>query len=278
VGKRLRNLVERWIAEPTAANRDAFYDGFILSMVHVPAQRDSRQGRGPGRPFDPMTVGPGGQPMFLVYTDAEAALQESEVNTAYGGSGRLYLEKALAARAGVTVATGAASTAPRAHIPLEDVSAVLNRERKEDPLLGLITWKPASKDEDGFWRFEAGPVSGHPVAGVVVPAGVWQPISPNELPRIHATVQWVRANDFVIRQHIATEMWDWWFNEYCDPPDREAIPTPERFRDTLELEVIRFEPGKDAYLVYQDHGLVCGYGILIWITPEGRFTKGPMMG
>ena len=72
-------------------------------------------------------------------------------------------------------------------------------------------------------------------------------------------------------------MWDWWYNEYCDPPDRETVRTPEQFRDKLSLEVVRFEPGEDAFLDYEDHGLVDGYGIRIYVTPDGRFTRGPEM-
>jgi len=84
-----------------------------------------------------------------------------------------------------------------------------------------------------------------------------------------------RQPSWVGRAHIAARMWEWWFNEYSGPPDREAVTTAEQFRDTLELEVIRFEPAADAFLDYADHGLVCNYGIRIWVGPEGQFSGGP---
>jgi hypothetical protein len=152
---------------------------------------------------------------------------------------------------------------------------VLALERIEDPVLGQIVWEPGPDDDEGFWQFEAGPVRRRSVTGVVVPKTEWGPISPRVMPRIRRTVEWVRANDLTIRNHIATKMWDWWYNEYCDPPDREAIRTPKQFCDTLELEVIRFEPDAEAYLDYADHGLVCNYGIRVYVNSNGRLTRGP---
>jgi hypothetical protein len=73
-------------------------------------------------------------------------------------------------------------------------------------------------------------------------------------------------------------MWEWWDSDYRDAPHQAPVSSPEQFRDTLELEVIRFEPGDDAYLVYADHGLVDGYGIHIHVSPTGRFTRGPHIG
>jgi hypothetical protein len=216
--------------------------------------------------------------MLLVYTDGHSALQEPGVRSAGGSSGREFLERALAAGVGLVVAAGHEAMAARAAVSREDVPAVLALERTEDSILGVITWSPSGDDDDGFWEFEAGPVRDHPVTGVVVPEAPWEPIRPDDLPRIRQTVQWVRGHDFAIRAHIAAQMWDWWYNEYCDPPDREAVRTPEEFRDKLTLEVVRFEPGEDAFLDYADHGLVCGYGIRIYVTPDGRFTRGPEMG
>jgi hypothetical protein len=283
MGKRLRELVERLAAAPTAANRDAFYRGLVMSMVWTPLRVSApKDGAGPsagtGQRCDPMTAGPDGEPMLLVYADGEAALREPGVKTAGGGSGRKSLERALASGVGLAVTNGPEATAPRALVPLGEVPGVLALERIEDPVLGLITWQPSSDDNKGFWEFEAGPVGNHSVTGVVVPEVPWEPIRPAELPRIRQTVQWVRGNDFAVRAHIAAEMWHWWYNEYCGPPDREAARTPAEFRDRLTLEVIRFEPGKDAFLDYADHGLVCGYGIRIDVSPDGRFTSGPQMG
>jgi hypothetical protein len=221
-----------------------------------------------------MMTGPGGEPMLLVYTDGPSALREPGVRSAGGYSGRQPLERALASGVGLTVTTGYEATAPRAAVPRDEVPAVLARERIEDLVLGAITWHPLSDDEEGFWKFEAGPVGTRSVTGVVVPEATWGPVRPEDWPRTRRTVQWARANDLAIRQHIATEMWDWWYNS-SGPAEREAVRSPEQFRDTLELEVIRFEPGKDAFLDYADHGLVSGYGIRIYVSPDGRFTRGP---
>lgn len=145
-------------------------------------------------------------------------------------------------------------------------------ERREDPELGTLTWVPEFK----FWQFEVGPVAGSQVTGVLVPKTGFDPLGPDELSRIRRTVAWVRDNDLIVRQHIAAEMWDWWFNDYSDPPDREAIRTPEQFRDKLTLEVIRFDSADtDGFLDYADHGLVSHYGIRIYVSPDGRFTRGP---
>ena len=38
MGKKLRELVERLAAEPTAANRDAFRRGLLMSSVWLPAR------------------------------------------------------------------------------------------------------------------------------------------------------------------------------------------------------------------------------------------------
>ncbi len=269
MGKRLRELVGRLADEPTPANREAFLRGLVLSMVWLPIRG------GEGRTQGPLTTGPGGELMLLVCTDGPAACREPGVRSAGGWSGRQSLERALASGVGLAVTTGHEATAPHATVPWDEVPAVLARERVEDPVLGAVTWHPSSDDDRGFWEFEAGPVGERSVTGVVVPEATWGPIRPEDWPRIRRTVQWARANDRAIRQHIATEMWDWWYNEYCDPPDREAVRTPEQFRDTLELAVIRFEPSKDAFLDYADHGLVSGYGIRVYVSPDGRFTGGP---
>jgi hypothetical protein len=283
VGKRLRELVERLAEAPTPANWHAFHRGLVMSMVWTPVRVSApKHPSGPspvtGQRCEPMTPGPGGEPMLLVYADGGAALREPGVESAGGGSGRQALERALASGVGLVVTTGPEVTAPRAGVPLDELRAVLALERTEDPVLGVITWHPSSDDNKGFWEFEVGPVGDHSVTGVVVPEATWEPIQPGELPRIGRTVQWVRRNDFAVREHIAAEMWDWWYNEYCDPPDREAVRSPAEFRDKLTLEVIRFEPGKDAFLDYADHGLVCGYGIRIYVSPDGQFTSGPEMG
>ncbi len=265
MGKRLRELVERLAAEPTPGNREAFHRGLVLSMVWSPVR---------GGP-EATVAGPGGEPVLLVYTDGHSALREPGVRSAGGGPGRRALERALAGGAGLAVTTGHEATAPRATVARDEVPAVLARERVEDAVLGAVTWHPLSDDDAGFWEFDAGPVGKRSVTGVVVPEAVWGPVRAEDWPRIRRTVQWARANDLATRQHIAAEMWDWWYNEYCDPPDREAVRTPEQFRDKLELEVVRFEPGKDAFLDYADHGLVSGYGIRVYVSPDGRFTRGP---
>ena len=147
-------------------------------------------------------------------------------------------------------------------------------EYYEDVELGKLTWSPVFQ----FWRFEAGPVGGRSVIGVLAPTPKFDPFAHKELRRIRQTVAWVRANDIAIRQHIATEMWDWWFNEYSDPPDRKAVRTPEQFRDRLTLEVIRFDSAEtDGFLDYADHGMMCNCGVRIYVSPKGRFTGGPEM-
>ena len=277
MGKKLRELVERLAAEPTAANRDAFRRGLLMSSVWTPLRPALEGDAGARHPPGPMTPGPDGAPTLLVYADGHSALREPGVRSAGGGSGRLMLERALAAGVGLMVTTGHEPTAARAVVPRGEVAAVLESGRWEDPTLGAIVWYPLGDDDNGFWEFEAGPVGGHSVTGVVVPKVAWEPIAPGELPRIRQTVQWVRANDPAIRAHIATQMWEWWSEEYCDSPDLEEVATPEAFRDTLELEVIRFEPGADVFLDYADHGLVQGYGIRIYVSPDGRFTDRPMV-
>ncbi|WP_149110481.1 hypothetical protein [Limnoglobus roseus] len=272
MSKVLKELVERLAVAPTQANRDAFLRGLVMSMIWTPI-RTQKEG-----PPQPMTLGPDGQPALLVYADGSAALREPGVKSAGGGPGRESLERALASGAKLTVTTGHETTAPQAVVTAGEIPAVLALGRAEDPVLGVITWHPSSDDDNGFWEFEAGPVENHSVAGVVVPDAPWESIRPDELSRIRQTVQWVRGNDFAVRSHIAAEMWDWWYNEYCDPPDREEVRTQEEFRDKLSLEVIRFEPGEDGFLDYADHGLVCGYGIRVYVRPDGRFTRGPEIG
>jgi|GEM_PF-2761726 len=279
VSKKLRELVERLALAPSPVNRDAFLRGLIMSMVWSPLRASGPKERAEGPvPPELIMVGPDGESMLLVYADGEAALREPGVKSAGGGSGRKFLERALSSGAGLAVTTGHEAIAPRAVVTLSEIPAVLELERTEDPVLGVITWHPSSDDSKGFWEFEAGPVENYSVTGVVVPDAPWEPIQTDELPRIRQTVEWVRGNNFAVRAHIAAEMWDWWYNEYCDPPDREAVRTPEEFRDKLTLEVIRFEPGEDAFLDYADQGLVCGYGIRIYLSPDGRFTRGPEMG
>jgi hypothetical protein len=218
-----------------------------------------------------------GEPLVLVFAESQAARRAFGVESAGGESGRRSLERALASNIGLAVAIDSEPRAPRAVVNANEVTSLLALEQKNDPVLGIITWYPMS-DDKGFWRFEAGPVGNHSVAGVVVPDSPWEPIRDGELPRIRKTVLWVRENDGAIRAHIAAEMWDWWFNEYCDPSDRETIRTPKEFCEKLELEAIRFEPGADARLAYADHELVGGYGIHINVNHDGRFTRGPEMG
>jgi hypothetical protein len=279
MGKKLREAVEGFAFDPTPKNRDTFHYCLLMSTVYVPNRRVARQSApGSKPPSDPMTSGPNNEPMLLVYTDGTSALREPGVTSAGGGPARDTLRKAMSNGVGVMVTTGHQKRAPRAVVLTSNIPALLTLGRMEDPVLGEIVWDPSSDDEDGFWRFEAGPVDGRSVAGVVVPETEWGEISSRRLLQVRKTVEWVRANDAAIRSHIATEMWDWWYNEYCDPPDRIEVNTAEQFRDKLELEVIRFEPDEDGCLVYEDHGMVCGYGIEIHVSPGGRFTSGPAMG
>jgi hypothetical protein len=268
MGMRLRGLVERLLAEPTPANREAFHRGLVMSMVWSPI----REGQAP----DPITTTPGGEQMLTVYTDGHSTLQVPGAKSAGGGSGRDALERARAAGVGLMVSTGHKAAA-RAVVSCEVAPAVLALERTDDPALGTIVWSPSGDDDTGFWEFEAGPVGGRSVTGVMVPEGTWEPIRPDDLARVRQTVLWVRGNDLAVRAHIAAEMWAWWSVDYRDPPYSDAIRTPEEFRDQLTLEVIRFEPGEDAYLDYADHGLVDDYGIRIYVTPDGQFTGGPGM-
>jgi hypothetical protein len=181
--------------------------------------------------------------------------------------GELLFLRGELARLGVPVGTVIEEFIPR----FREYPVVLNPVH--DPVLGVLTWVSTF----GWWEFEAGPVGGHSVTGVLVPSAAFNPLAAYELGRIRRTVAWVRANDPAIRQHIATEMWDWWF-ESSGPLDRQVICTPEQFRDTLSLEVIRFDAADtDGFLDYADHGLVGNYGIRIYVSPDGRFTGGPEM-
>jgi hypothetical protein len=251
MAKRLTELVERFVAEPTPANREAFHRGLMLAMVWTPL---------------------GGQPAdtFTVYTDS-GPLLDRRGQSAGGGPARGAVEQALAAGRSLTVATGTRKSDPRVVIPPADMPAILSHERIDDPELGAITWQP-SDESDGFWEFAVGAVT-----GVIVPPAGWPPPHPADLPRIRKTVRWALANDLPVRQHIADRMWGWWREDQCGDPDPQ-VSTREQFGDRLELEVIRFEPGAEAMLVYADNGLVSGYGIRIWVTPTGRFTRGPEVG
>lgn len=272
--KRLRQLVERLVADPSPANRAAFHRWLVMSMVWTPLYVSPAE---KARETDPTTVGSEGETLALVFTEGSSARHAYDVGSAGGESGRNALERALAGNVGLAVATGLEPTAPRAFVSVNEAASVLELERFVDPILGVIAWDPAS-DDKGFWRFDAGPVDGRSVAGVAVPRSPWEQIGAEDLARIRKTVLWARANDAAVRAHIAAEMWDWWYNEYSDPSDREEVPTREEFCRKLELEVIRFEPGENGYLVYADQDLVSGYGIHIHVSQEGRFTQGPYMG
>jgi hypothetical protein len=279
VGKKLRAAVERLHAKPTPTNRAAFENALLFSMVHTPFRRPVKSRGRSGLSPDPTTLGPAGEPMLLAYTDTDAALRERGVSSAGGWSAREFLEHALAKGRGVVVATGHTKTAPRAVIAADEVAALVARAYREEPVLGRIFWSPVGDDDDdddGFWEFEVGPVDGHEVAGVLAPGRKWNPLAPKELPRIRKTVQWVRKNDKKIRAYIAGRMWEWWAEEFCDG-DPGSV-TEAKFRDRLQLAVLRFDPGADPYVVYEDQGLLDGYGVQQSITPNGRFVGEPQMG
>jgi hypothetical protein len=147
-------------------------------------------------------------------------------------------------------------------------------EAREHPVFGTLTWSSYSR----IWRFEAGQIDGRPVSGVLAPRPGFDPLSEGEVPRIRRMIAWVLAYDLAIRSHITEELWDWWraYNGTEAGPDTET--TPEQFRDTLQLRVIRFDPGDGAVAVYDDQGMVEGYGVLIRIGPEGQFRGRPWIG
>lgn len=142
---------------------------------------------------------------------------------------------------------------------------------REHPVLGKLTWTPHS----GTWKFEAGRIDGRPVRGVLVPGPGFDPLGAAESARVRRTVDWALANDPAIRAHVADRMWDWWRTTgWAADPD---IATPADFARSLALELVRFEAGRDAYLVYADNGLVDHCGIRIYVGPDGQFTGGPMV-
>jgi hypothetical protein len=279
MSKLLPRLICQLAAEPTLANRDAFELQLVHSMVWVPLQLEA----------DPTVAGPKGERMLLVWADADSARQACTPprktndfgygwDSVGGSSGLDTLKKARAKRAGLVVTCGKGSSEARVMILGKEVNRVLALGRREDPVLGRLVWEPESdNDAEGIWSFKAGRVRNKTVTGVLAPSRKWNPLTKAELPRIRQTVQWVLANDLPIRQHIADKMWDWWV-DYTDPSERRRITAPERFRDKLSMEVIRFDPGKDGMVDFNDHGMLNGYGIQIWVNARGRFTKGPMMG
>ena len=273
MGKKLRAAVERLCAKPTPTNRAAFENSFVFAALYTPL-RSAPKGRKRKRDT---TSGPNGESMLLVYVDGDAVLGAPGVSTAGGGGARAVLERARKRGIGIVVAAGHRKKDARAFIARDEVEALLARTAHEDPVLGLLVWAPGGNDdEEGFWEFEFAPKGGRPATGVLVPGRKWDPLAPKELQRIRKTVAWVRRSDRAIRAHVAAGMWDEWVEGFDG--DEPTVPTPAAFRDWIRLEVLRFEPNGDIYVVYDDEGLLDGYGIHQHITAGGGFVGGPYMG
>jgi hypothetical protein len=119
-----------------------------------------------------------------------------------------------------------------------------------DDVLGRVIWNV----ENCCWTFDAGPVNGRPVQAMYTPAN--DRLSPAEhgWDRVRACVQWVRANEGVVRSYVEQTF-----------PAHSPLYRQRNLSDTI------FFADQEARLIYYD---LLG-AISVHINAAGQFIGPP---
>jgi hypothetical protein len=136
--------------------------------------------------------------------------------------------------------------------------------------LGRVTWNEVLRE----WHFEAGPIGERSVLGRIVPAHTRRCLRQEELDEIAACLFWFRANEALVRRHIA----DWLFREWF-ASQLAGICSPEGFADAAIVASIFFGKDRKARICYTDggslRGLVAGVGCVV--AADGIAKEAPAL-
>jgi hypothetical protein len=137
----------------------------------------------------------------------------------------------------------------------------------DDEVLGTLTWDEAQM----MWTFEAGPIAGRSIRGAVLPKDPRHPLTGVQLDPVRTCIQWIRGNEYAVREHLTAELFEWWRKTYTQEVD-SAVGTPENFCARIALACICFlRGGGKAMAVYDGAGLFGGQTIWVTIGPGGSF-------
>lgn len=142
----------------------------------------------------------------------------------------------------------------------------------EDPILGAVSW---SEDTSG-WQFALRMPSGRPVTGGITVERPDLPLQDQGLDEIRACVAWARDHEPEIRQYIADQSFEGWWESWYDP-EIDEISTKDEFREAIALTHILVFEDRSASLYFDDGGLYSGHRIEVSVGTGGSLEGPPVL-
>ncbi|MGL4555182.1 MAG: DUF2262 domain-containing protein [Gemmataceae bacterium] len=128
-----------------------------------------------------------------------------------------------------------------------------------DPVFGLLTW------DEGFLAWK-GAVQWSPELSVEVLVGLW-PGGSGDLSAVYAGWEWVRANERLVRKHLADDLLAWCNEEFApESPVDEA-----EFLRAVELHQLRLECDGSLWVLYYDGHRFGGHVFWAEFSPDRVF-------